>query len=312
MEKTKNKKILIAVICLILVIVICVVVIALLNSNKDDKNNVLNENENTVVEEGNSLKIAKLIKGASINNSEEIIKELSEKQIEKIDEILKRADKKDNAIIDYTTSADYMIKFNDEDRNNIDIREHVQEDGTIDMLVLDTRYTIYEENDVNYILEILGKKIDLNISIINLDNYTKPFDLYFKSGVKFEQGTYSWKVQEKGGFTNVVNSDSISAKDMFEGKDSIEFGYNDRIITINSKDEQNLKCLPKEAIVSYKIYGIDEDEVNFEFKEAIRMINGDYYMQSIPEKLGEYIVEVYISFGDFSSNHAFYCMKVKM
>lgn len=69
--------------------------------------------------------------------------------------------------------------------------------------------------------------------------------------------------------------------------------------------------IPKETIVKYKIYSVNENGNNALYKEAVRMINGSYYLSELPIIKGEYIVEVYISFSTLSNNYANYCLKYK-
>lgn len=122
-------------------------------------------------------------------------------------------------------------------------------------------------------------------------------NIYWYGGTKFELGTYGWNTLANGNLSNFVIADSIAPKEILKDKKAVEWvGIQGSYISIYSRDEVINKKLPKETIVKYKIYSVNESEDNAQYKEATRMINGSYYLSELPIIKGEYIVEVYISF----------------
>lgn len=137
-------------------------------------------------------------------------------------------------------------------------------------------------------------------------------NIYWYGGTKFELGTYGWNTSTNGNLSNFVIADSIAPKEILKNKKAVEWvGIQGSYISIYSRDEVINKKLSKETIVKYKIYSVNESEDNAQYKEATRMINGSYYLSELPIIKGEYIVEVYISFGNLSNNNAHYCIKYK-
>ncbi len=239
------------------------------------------------------------------------IKEISEKEVGNIDKIIERAERFLGTVT-WANIPDYEIIFNDSKRNKIEIR--ISDDAkTISIEewndALSVR-TIYAEDDVNYLLNLLGKKNKYaSIPVIDFYEYNQPMDIYWCGNTKLELGTYGWKTSTNGNLSNFVNSDAISPKEILKDKESIKWGSMGTYVTINYKDETNIKKLPKETKVIYKIYKIDEDGSDVQYKEATRMIDGSYYLTDMPTLLAEYIIEINMSFGELSNNSANYCAK---
>lgn len=327
LEIFKKKKVIITIICIVLIIVFSVVLLTTPKkiNGKDEKLLTPSNTENgeltketEIIEEDISSKIAKLNTLAEWNeNNLEydtlFVKEISENQIKEIDNIIQRGEKL-LASISWAKKADYIITFNDDVREDIYIR--IAKDGTININTSRkamSDYTIYAEEDVNYILNLLGLKNEYaSLPIIDLNEYNKPMDIYWYGGTKFELGTYGWNTSINGNLSNFVIADSIAPEEILKDKKAVEWvGIQGSYISIYSRDEVINKKLPKETIVKYKIYSVNESENNAQYKEATRMINGSYYLSELPIIKGEYIVEVYISFGNLSNNNAYYCLKYK-
>ena len=327
LEVFKKKKVIITIICIVLIIVFSVVLLTTPKkvNGKDEKLLTPSNTENgeltketEIIEEDISSKIAKLNTLAEWNeNNHEydtlFVKEISENQIKEIDNIIQRGEKL-LASISWAKKADYIITFNDDVREEIHIR--IAKDGTININTSRkamSDYTIYAEEDVNYILNLLGLKNEYaSLPIIDLNEYNKPMDIYWYGGTKFELGTYGWNTSTNGNLSNFVIADSIAPKEILKNKKAVAWvGIQGSYISIYSRDEVINKKLSKETIVKYKIYSVNESEDNAQYKEATRMINGSYYLSELPIIKGEYIVEVYISFGNLSNNNAHYCLKYK-
>ena len=327
LEVFKKKKVIITIICIVLIIVFSVVLLTTPKkvNGKDEKLLTPSNTENgeltketEIIEEDISSKIAKLNTLAEWNeNNHEydtlFVKEISENQIKEIDNIIQRGEKL-LASVSWAKKADYMLTFNDDVREDIYIR--IAKDGTININTSRkamSDYTIYAEEDVNYILNLLGLKNEYaSLPIIDLNEYNKPMNIYWYGGIKFELGTYGWNTSINGNLSNFVIADSIAPKEILKNKKAVEWvGIQGSYISIYSRDEVINKKLPKETIVKYKIYSVNESEDNAQYKEATRMINGSYYLSELPIIKGEYIVEVYISFGNLSDNNAHYCLKYK-
>lgn len=267
-----------------------------------------------------SEKIAKLNKSSNWNNDTKtydttFIKEISQNEIENIEKIFERAEKF-LGTISWANIPDYEIEFNDEKRNKIEIR--ISEDKTTISVeewndALSVR-TIYSEEDVSYILKLLEEKNEYaSLPIIDLNDYSRPIDIYWYGGTKFELGTYSWKPSTNDDISSLIISDAIDPQQILEDKDVVQWlGAVGTIVTIHSRDEKVTKKLPRESILKYKIYKSDEKGENGEYKDAIRMIDGSYYLTDLPIVRGEYIVEIYLSFGELSHNDAHYCINYKI
>lgn len=327
LEIFKKKKIIISIICIVLIIVFSIVLLTTpKNSNgKDEEVLTPSNTENKeitekteMIEEDSSPKIAKLNTLAEWNDNNEeydtiFVKDISENQVKEIDNIIQRGEKL-LASVSWAKKADYTITFNDKMRKEINIR--IFEDGTIGIDTFGESmsvYTIYSEKDVNYIFNLLGEKNKYaSLPIIDLNECNKPMDIYWYGGTKFELGTYGWNTSTNGNLSNFVIADSIEPKEILKDKKAVEWvGIQGSYISIHSRDEVINKKLPKETIVKYKIYSVNESENNAQYKEATRMIDGSYYLSELPIIKGEYIVEVYISFGNLSNNNAHYCIKYK-
>lgn len=278
------------------------------------------DNEEIIVDD--TQKIAKLNELLDWNDETKeykvtYIKEISEKEIESINKIIERG-KKFLGTISWASIPDYEILFNNEEKNKIDIRIA---DNTINIEEHDKSLsvcTIYAEDDVKYLLNLLGRKNKyVSMPVINLDEYRKPMDIYLLGINKLELGTYGWKIpnnlnNSNDELSNFIAVDSIPPKEILKNKKAFSLVSTGTYITINSQNETNNKKLPQETNVMYKIYKVDEDGLNAEYKEATRMIDGSYYLSELPKIKGEYIIEIYMSFGKLSNNSANYCAKIKV
>ena len=322
LEIFKKKKVIITTICIVLIIVFSVILLTTPKkvNGKDEEllTSSNTEKEETEIIEDVSPKIAKLNTLAEWNEDNQeydtlFVKDISENQIKEMENIIQRGEKL-LASVSWAKKADYIITFNDGINEEIYIR--IAKDGTININTWGNSssvYTIYAEEDVNYILNLIGEENKYaNLPIIELNEYNKPMDIYWYGGTKFELGTYAWNVSTNGNLSNFVIADSITPKEILKDKEAVDWlGITGSYISIYSRDEVISKKLPKETIVKYKIYSVNESENNAQYEEATRMINGSYYLTNLPKIKGEYIVEVYISFGNLSNNNAHYCLKYK-
>lgn len=271
------------------------------------------KDENIV--EDTSKKVGNLINNLKWNKEKDdydydIVRDITENELNKILDIYERA-QESIAYISFAKLPDYSLSIDGKRTYDIRIANNL-----ITMKIYDkgmTIRTIYLEDDVKYLLEFLGEENKYaSLPIIDLNEYNKPMDVYWYGGTKFELGTYGWNISTDGNLSNLVIADSISPKEILKDKKAVDWlGIQGSYISIYSKDEGINKKLPKETVVKYKIYSVNESENNAQYKEATRMIDGSYYLSEFPVIKGEYIVEVYISFCNLSNNNAHYCLKYK-
>lgn len=264
-----------------------------------------------------SKKIAKLLTDVkwsfeTLNYNGNIVSEISQQQIDNIDKIFNRGEEF-LGTVSFASNPEYVIEFDEGIRKSIEIR--ILNDATISMKdnnKTQNLRTIYAEEDVNYILNLIGQKNKYaSLPIINLDEYKSPIDIYWYGGKKFELGTYSWKVSTSNDLSSLVNSDAILPQELLKDKEAVAWsGILGTSVTIYSKDEGATKKLPEQTEVKYKIYEFNKTGDNIEYNTATRMNDGSYYLSGLPRTRGEYVVEIYVSFGKLSNNNAHYYIKI--
>lgn len=265
-----------------------------------------------------SKKIAKLLTDIvwdfdALKYNGNVVREISENQLDCIDRIYDNADTI-LGTISFSKNADYAIDFYDGTRKSIEFR--ITNDATIimqDNSKNSKLKTVYKEDDVIYLLNLLGQKNKYaSLPIINLEEYKAPIDIYWYGGTKFEIGSYSWKTSISDEFSNITSSDAVLPLELLKDKNFVEWtGILGSCITIYSRKDGAIKKLPEQTMVKYKIYGINENGYNTDYNIATRMIDGSYYLVDLPKVRGEYIVEVFFSFDELSSNSAHYYIKLK-
>lgn len=325
LEIFKRKKVVITIFCICIIILFSVLLLTIpkksevkdeldnLESSQNQKNEEINNDENEFIEEDLTEKIAKLntlsdFNEEKMNYNRNFVKDLSEKEIENIDRIYQNGE---HSL--YTAGwhnlPDFVIDFNDGVRNRLDIR--IAKNDTI--LIEEygnsvSIHIIYAEEDVSYILKLLGKENKYkNLEEIDLTKYTSPLDMYWYN-TKLELGNYTWSTSANDNIGNIVNVDSVLPQEILKNTELHDWGSDGIIVGINKINEIKNK-LPNETVVKYKVYESDENGANIEYMEAKKMINGLYYLYDLPKIKGEYIVEVYLSFGKLSNNNAHYYLK---
>lgn len=238
--------------------------------------------------------------------------DISEKQIENINNIIKRSHKL-LEMVDYIKKPSYIIKFNDENYEDIGIRI------SGNMITLNTKegnYYVYEENDCKYILDLIQEDYKYSsVKVLDVDKLSRPPKLYVV-GVdeksKFETGTYSWNIKNnKFGLGTMVMADSASSSEILKDKEAYKIMNSWTFICLKRNNDFSInEKLPESTVVKFRIYNENEDISNVEFKTAIRMVDGSYYIPDIPYVKGEYILELNVEFN--STNKAMYCKKISV
>ncbi len=239
-------------------------------------------------------------------------RDISKKQIKNINNIMDRSHKL-LEIVDYIKKPSYIIKFNDENYADIGIR--ISENT----IILNTKggdYSVYEENDCKYILDLIqeGYKYS-SVKVLDIDKLLRPPELYIV-GVdeksKLEIGTYSWnKKGNNFGLGSMLIADSASPSEILKDKEAYNVYSNCSFICLRRNNDFSInEKLPKNTTVKFRIYNEDKDVSNTKYKWAVRMVDGSYYIPDILHVKGEYILELHVEFND--TNKAIYCKKISV
>lgn len=256
-----------------------------------------NNKNNSIEIIDNSEKIAKLYNFA---NNKEYIKEISENEIDKILEMLK-TNEIIPARISFSSPPNYLIEYNSNIYETIGFR--IQSECILAVVNTSQVYNIYKENDVSELLRILNTTLKGNLQFNELDiskTYSPP-KIYDSTMHNTILGSYIWK-NEKG---DMIAADvGIKFKEML--KNEIPFSsFVGLVVSLDTLDESNLIKLPSTAKITYNIY---KDEESVLEKEAERMLNGSYHLET-PNIKGEYIYELNLTFEDIPNIHALYYFK---
>ena len=309
LEVFKKKKVIITVICVALISILSICLLTIpkektVENNEVEENVSSTNNEAQNIIQDNSKKIAKL---NTLDIKKSYIKDISENQIKNIEDIIKRGEEV-IAKVSWHNAPDYVITFNDEIQKDINIR--LSKDATIS-IEIETKglYTIFAEEDVSYILNLLGEKnVYKDLPILDISKINRPLDVYWYGNQELKLLTYTWKLDNN----SLINADSVLPKDVLKNEEALEWSIpQGTIITFYLRENGATKILPKETLIKYKIYSINDNGVSAEYKEATRMIDGSYYIDNLPRTKGEYILEVNMSF-EKMINEANYCIKFKV
>ena len=213
------------------------------------------------------------------------------------------------AVIDFEKAPEYNIKFNDTTKKDIGIRIN-SNNIFIDTDVSNNLYVVDNYQDVCYILDLLNIENQYkDAEILDFNTIYMPPNIYLDGTYEFEIGTYTWKGKNSGNnLSSIIDSDSKTPKEILKDKEAINISTMSNNFSLNKNDEQNIKVLPYESKITYKIY---QDEESSESKEAVRRIDGSYYFET-PNQKGEYILEVILNYSGEIDYSASYFLKINV
>ncbi len=275
------------------ILITIIIVVFILNGRNGLFGSIINNNTfenklvNTNFEEGIVLY---KYDGQDIS-SKIYIKNMNNESFDRLNKIID-SNKKSYSIIDFVNLPDYTIENYD---NQINIR--FTNLGVIITKSDTEAIEIFDKDQVTEISDILDYKYDssiLNYSILELENLKSPPALYINNNIETRIFGYRWYSNFSGICGNTSFDEIIDNNNTIKKQSSLILSTNkDASLSLMTK-------LPETIKINYNIYKYDSTTQIFSAKpilekEAIRTINGDFYLEMPNELKGDFVYHIRLS-----------------